>query len=141
MAPTKDFTGAVCIPTDGVHKQYVMKATINFGDSGKSLAQNESAGIFDVPAGVMVERVVLNVKTPQADITDIDVGIDGGVADGFIDGADISTAGYKTDIDEGYTPTAGFLSGSDAIIAVKNMDANTLNAAVIDFFAVCVDLR
>ena len=141
MAPTKDFTGAVCLPTDGVHKHFVMKNTVDFSQSGKALAQNETGGIFDVPAGVMVERVVLNVKTPQADITDIDVGIDGGTADGFVDGADISTAGYKTDIDEGYTPTAGYLSGTDSIIAVKNLDAQTLNAAVIEFIAVCKDLR
>ncbi len=129
------------MPTDGVHKHFVMKNTVDFSESGKSLAQNESAGIFDVPAGVMVERVVMNVKTAQADISDVDVGIDGGTADGFIDGADISTTGFKTDIDEGYTPTAGFLSDSNAIIAVKNMDAQTLNAAKIDFLAVCVDLR
>ena len=141
MAPTKDFTGAVCLPTDGVHKHFVMENTVDFSESGKSLAQNETAGIFDVPAGVMVLRVVMNIVTPDADITDVDVGIDGGVADGFIDGADISTAGFKTDVDEGYTPTAGFLSGTDAIIAVKNMDADTLNGAKIKFRAECVDFR
>jgi hypothetical protein len=127
-----------------------MKKRVDFTQAANQLAQNEIMALFDVPAGVLVEEVLMNVVTADADITDVDVGsfdtAEAAIAaDGFMDGADISSTGLKRDLaGETYSKqdqSAGYMGTADWIIGFTNKDAQALNGAVIDFYAVCVDRR
>jgi hypothetical protein len=107
-------------------------------------------GLFKVPAGVLVEEVLMRVKTPDADVTDVDIGAysTAGVAvsaDGFMDGATLANAGIVRDLaGETYSRqdgTAGYSSTSEWMIGLLNNDADTINEAVVEFIAICVDCR
>ena len=138
------------LPWDGRNKHFVMKKRVDFTQAANQLAQNEIMALFDVPAGVLVEEVLMNVVTADADVSDVDIGsfttAEAAIsADGFMDGADISSTGLKRDLaGETYSrqdQAAGYMGTSDWIVGFTNKDADTLNGAVIDFYAVCVDLR
>jgi hypothetical protein len=93
----------------------------------------------------------MNVVTADAQIDAADIGSFNATteaaiaADGFHDGTDIHTVGLKRDLaGETYSKqdqSAGYMGTADWIIGFTNKDAQALNGAVIDFYAVCVDLR
>jgi hypothetical protein len=152
MAFTKDLTenDGYAPPVDGLNKKFVMKRRVDFTVAANQLANAQTMGLFNVPAGVLVEETLMNVVTPDADITDVDIGsfTTAGVAvvaDGFVDGATLAAAGVVRDLaGETYSRqdgTAGYSSTSNWKIGFTNNDAQTINEAVVDFFALCVDLR
>ncbi len=153
MAFTKDPTASdgYAVPVDGVvGKQFQMNRRVDFRLSANQLAQNEIMALFKVPTGVLVEEVIPYVETADADVTDFDIGsfTTAGVAvaaDGFLDGASLASAGAVRDLaGETYSRqdgTAGYCSTSNWIIGLTNKDADTLNGAVVNFVAVCRDLR
>ena len=153
MAFTKDLTttDGYAVPVDGVvGKEFQMNRRVDFSVAANQLAQNEIVALFKVPAGVLVEEVIPYVETPDTDVTDVDIGgfTTAGVAivaDGFIDGGTLAAAGAVRDFaGETYSRqdgTAGFCSTSNWIIGLTNKDADTLNGAVVNFVAICKDLR
>ncbi len=150
MAFKVDKCDSPAMPWDGREKEFLLKKRIDFRLSANQLAQNEIMGIFEIPGNVLVEEVLLNVITADADVSDVDVGSfsTAGVAvaaDGFIDGADVSTGGVKRDIaDETYSltnGTGGYVASANWKIGLTNKDAQALDAAVIDVIARCIDLR
>ena len=157
MAFTVDLTEnvGVAMPFDGHDRFFVVKKTVDF--SVHNLANAEIMGLFAIPAGVLVREVLVKVITSaDSDTTTFDIGsftiaevaID---ADGFQynqnpyqatvpvyvrDPAKDTNAAYA--INDG---TAGFVYTSDWILGFTNTDAQTLDHGVIEFIAVCIDLR
>jgi len=139
------------LPWDGRNKHFVMKKRVDFTQAANQLATDEIMALFDVPAGVLVEEVLMNVVTADADIDAVDIGsftvAEAAIsADGFHDGTSIAATGLKRDLaGETYSKqdqAAGYMGTSDWIIGFTSKTAaQTLNGAVIDFYAVCVDLR
>jgi hypothetical protein len=139
-----DNSGGAAVQAQGPNSRIgVMYNRVDFTETANALATTLSMGIFTVPMGVRVLNVFMHVIQADADVSDVDVGIEGGTEDGFIDGATIATVGIKDDVDEAYsTPGNGFFDvDDDQVIALKNNDADTINGAIIDFFATYVDTR
>ncbi len=152
MAFDVDLTSreSACEPVDGILKKFVMKRRVDFTQTANQLATAKTMGLFQVPAYVLVEEVFMVVRTADADITDVDIGrfsAAGVVAavDAFVDGATIAATGLVRDLaGETYSRqdgTAGYMGEAAWAIGLTNNDAQTINEAIIDFFAVCVDLR
>ena len=139
------------VPVDGsIGKNFIMRREVDFTVAANQLAQTKAMGLFKVPAGVLVEEVLMRVKTPDADVTDVDIGSYSTagvavVADGFMDGATLANAGIVRDLaGETYSRqdgTAGYSSTSEWMIGLLNNDADTINEAVVEFIAICVDCR
>ena len=157
MAFTVDLTEdvGVAMPFDGAGKHFVVQKTVDFSVAANHLANDETMGLFPIPAGVLVEEVIVEVVTcPDADSNDIDIGsyTTAGVAiaaTGFGDHFAIlggSVAGtYVRDV-AGQTysltdGTAGFVRATDWALGFNNDDADELDAGVLRFIAICKDLR
>jgi hypothetical protein len=138
------------LPVDGLTKDVVLRKRVDFTVAANQLAQNEVMALFKIPAFVLVEEVFMVVRTADADVTDVDIGsfTEAGVgvaADGFMDGLSLAALGLIRDLaGETYSPqdqTAGYMGTSDWVVGFTNKDAQALDGAVVDFFAVCKDLR
>ncbi len=149
MAFKVDVSDSAALPFDGKDKHFILKKRIDFTEAANQLAQNEIMAVFEIPADVLVEEVMLDVITADADVSDVDVGSFttagvGVAADGFLDGVDISTTGLKRDLaGETYSKqdgTAGYRAASAWMVGLTNKDADAVNGAVIDVYAVCQDL-
>lgn len=139
---TVDKTQATGIPASGMGKSFVMHNYIDFTVAANQLIQNATVAVFDVPAHILVEKVMMRIVTGDADIETLRVGIEGGTTDGFIANTDIANPGWVLCPLAGAYPAAGgFISTSDAVIFATNIDTATLNEAKIHFYAMCVDLR
>lgn len=152
MAFTVDLTegeGTV-MPVDGVVKHFVLKREVDFTVTANQLVNTGTMALFDIPAYVLVREVFIVVKTADADVTTVDVGSysTAGVAvaaTGFMDDATLATTGIKRDVAGGTYAitdgTAGYVAAADWAIGLYNADADTINEAVVEFYAECVDLR
>lgn len=152
MAYDLDLTdNSASLAWDGRNKQVVLTKEVDFSVAANQLANTKNMCLFNIPAGVLIDEVLAIVKTADADISDIDIGIFTASTqavisvDGFVDGADISTTGIKRDLaGETYSKTngtAGYYCTVDTDIVVTNNDAQTINGAVVVFVALCTDLR
>jgi hypothetical protein len=140
---TKDFSSTgICKPAVGLDKFYVMHNYIDFTVTANQLANGETGAIFDIPANTMVLYVLARVATADAQIADTDLGIEGATTDGFLDAMNITTTGWKTDVDEAYSIAAAapFVSTSNSVVLFTNSGGATLNEAKLHFYAICVDL-
>jgi hypothetical protein len=136
---------------DGLKKAGIEKVEIDFTIAANQLAQNKTMAVMRIPAGVLIEEVMILVKTVDANITNVDAGPFTasteaviGSADAFIDNATLASTGLKRDFDETYSPvggTNGLYCVADTDIVLTNIEAATINEAVIDVIAKCVDLR
>jgi hypothetical protein len=139
---TYDLTsGVYSKPADGLNKIYVMKNVIDF--SVQSVAKSATADIFLLPANTLLMEVFAHVTTADADVDHIDVGVYGVAADDLFSDVHVDSTGWKRDTSNALSPPLGYLSTSDAIIYMTNDDSGSdvLNGAVIEFFALCVDLN
>ncbi len=152
MAFAKNLTTSegFSLPVDGLTKDVVLRKRVDFTAAANQLAQNEIMALFKIPAFVLVEEVFMVVRTADTDITDVDIGsfTTAGVAvsaDGFMDGLSLAAEGLIRDLaGETYSPqdqTAGYMGTSDWVVGFTNKDAQTIDGAIVDFFAVCKDLR
>jgi len=152
MAFTIDLTEneSYAKPVDAVDRHFVMHRRVDFTETDNQLANAQTMGLFQVPPYVLVEEVIMVVRTADADVTDVDIGrysTAGVVAavDAFIDGGTLATTGEKRDLaGETYSKqdgTAGYMGAAAWTIGLINNDADTINEAIVDFFAICVDLR
>lgn len=139
---TVDKTGSISLPAAGFGKCVIMQNHIDFTVSANQLTQGQTMDIFDLPANVLCQEVLMHISTVCAGVTDVDIGTAADTS-GFMDGATLATSGWVRDVSgEAYTlASGGYISNSDAVITLKNMDATTLTSAIIDFYAVCFDLR
>lgn len=138
-----DKTGSISLPASGFGKVMVLHNYVDFTVTANQLANTKTMSIFDIPANVAVLYVLVKVATADAHISDVDLGIEGGTTDGFLDAMDITTTGWKSDVDEAYSIAAAapHISTSDTVVIVTNNDAQTIDEAKIHFYAVVVDLR
>lgn len=135
-------------------KTFVLKRRVDFSED--NLAQNGIMALFMIPAYVKVREVFMRVITADSDwntsgllgaysrsgttISAID-------ADGFaVTGQTGTTTGYKAmDVDAVYNPAGtganGYVATSEWYVTFTNLDADTINEAVVDFIAICEDLR
>jgi hypothetical protein len=119
--------------------EYMLETTIDFSVTANNLAQNETMALLDIPADVLVKRCLVEVITEEADITDINVSIsaDGSTETSIIaDALDISSTGYKQNATLMYVAP----STSATQLIVKNIDANTMDAAKLRFIIICQDV-
>jgi hypothetical protein len=136
---------------DGINRQVVLKKTVDFSVAANNLAQNKVAALFNIPAGVLIEEVLMVVKTGDAQVSDVHIGIATAStqatisADGFLNSLSMVTAGCIRDLaGETYSKqdgTAGYYTLVDCDIILTNVDADTINGAIVDFFAICIDLN
>ena len=144
------------LPWDGLQKVGVLKREVDFSVAANYLATTTIMPLFKIPAYVKVTEVGMRVITADTDITTVHLGaysrnettlaiteID---ADGF--GVDMSLAatGYVAyDVDAVYnrqgTTGRGYVSISDWYVTIYNADADTINGAKVEFFAIWEDLR
>lgn len=131
------------VPVDGVKRFYVLKNVVDFSDN--NVANAETMAIFDLPANTLVMEVLALVTTADTLVSDVDIGIVGADVDGFQDGVDISSAGWKRQANVGagivYVIPTCYISTSDVQIGIINNDAQTIDDAVVEFYALCVDLN
>lgn len=130
-------TGVYSMPAVGMNKVLILENEINFTDN--PVATTETFTIFNIPANVMVQSVWAYVSDADAQISDVDVGVDGGTADGFLDAMDPSSTGWKLTQDGAYS--SGYTAASNFQIEGVVKTGATLNDATIKFFALCYDLR
>jgi len=157
MAFTVDLTenDGVALPWDGLNKHFVMQKTVDFSVAANHLASAATMGLFDIPGGVLVEEVIVEVEVcPDADSDDINIGsfTTAGVAvaaEGFGDhftilGGSVAgtyvrdVAGQTYSITDG---TVGFVRATDWALGITNDDAHELDAGTLRFIAICKDLR
>lgn len=132
-------TDAIGIPVDGLGRHYVLKNKIDF--SVDNLGSGEKMGVLDIPANTQVREVWVKVITGETGATGIDIGIDGGYDNGFHDNSSFETTGWVRDITgQEYSPPKGFISTSNAIVAVK-AGTGGISKAVVEFYAECLDLN
>jgi hypothetical protein len=137
------------------NKLTVLRKRVDFSVAANNLAQNGIMGIFKVPADCFVLKFGMKVITVDADIetsgllgvyTETAAGVITVVdADGYgVTGQILTVAGYvASDVD------AAFNSGGadsfhpladNSVLTFTNLDSATVDAAVVDFFAVLVDV-
>jgi hypothetical protein len=124
---------------------YMLENTIDFSDteigSGAGAVQNDLIEALAIPSNTIVLIAGFKVITAETDATDLDLGVTGGTADGFVDGASFATTGLKIDLDEAYnTAVMGLFFSSADTIDIKVTGNHTVNSAVVKVFALCIDL-
>ena len=144
------------VPVDGIGKVAVLKRTVDFTVAANQLAQNGVMAIFALPAGVKTREFGMKAKTADTDVTSVHLGVFTRVAatstitavdaDGFGVGVTLASAGHVgMDVDAAYNPQGtggrGYVGTSDYYLAITNNDADTINEAVVDFYAIVEDLR
>ena len=131
------------VPVDGIGKPYLAKNRVDFStvNGGNGAVQNDIVEALRIPANTLVLKAFAKVITPEADATDMDLGVTGDVVDGFLDGASFANAGWLYDVDEGYSAGEGKLFSAEDTIDFKVTGNHTVNAAVVEVFAVCIDLN
>jgi hypothetical protein len=151
MAFDVDLTGRekAAIPVDGILKNFLMKRSVDFTVVANQVASGKVCALFQVPAYVLVEEVFYDVQTAEANVTDIDIGSFttagvGVAATGFMEAKSLAALGLIRAL-SGKTysrqdGTAGYFSQSPWVIGLTNDDADTIATAVVDFFAVCMNL-
>jgi hypothetical protein len=139
------------------HRVGVLRRRVDFTVTANQLASGKLMSLFKLPADCMVIKAGMYVKTADAQVTDVDLGLftlagdaDSAAytavdADGFIDGLDISsTTGYRIGLVSSAYNTQGtdplHVTAANSVVALTNNDADTINDAVIDFYVVCIDV-
>lgn len=139
-------------------KCFVLKRTVDFTVAANQLVQNGIMALFEIPAHVKVREVGMRVITADADLaTSGYFGAYTRVAatstitvvdeDGFaVTGQVMNATGYVAmDVDAAYNPQGttarGYVSTSPWYVTFTNKDTDTINEAVVEFFAICEDLR
>jgi hypothetical protein len=144
------------LPWDGIAKVGVAKRTVNFATAANYLAQTQVMPIFKVPAKVKIREFGMRVITADTDVTTVDLGVytrdESTLAitevdlDGFAVNVSLATTGYVgVDVDAVYNPAGtnahGYVGIVDSYLCIYNADADTINGANVEFFAIWEDLR
>jgi len=129
----------------------VMRRTIDFSVAANNLVQNGVMPIFKLPADCIVLACGIKVTTADAQVSDVDLGLYTEASDtitavdidGYGDGLTLAATGYVNDPDAVFNSlgTSAFaVVAADSYFTIKNIDADTINGAVVEFYAVVVDI-
>lgn len=129
----------------------VLKKTVDFSVAANYLVQDGVMSIFKLPAKCIVLACGIKVLTADTDITDVDLGLytelDGTITvvdiDGYGDGLTLAATGFVQDPDAVYNSagtSALKVVAADSYFTIKNIDADTINGAKVEFWAVVVDV-
>ena len=155
MALTVDKTNTNAgIPYSGINREYVMKQTIDFTVTANQLTQNQTLGLFKLPKSTLVKSAYFVVKTLDAGITDVDIGIysDADVVedkDELCDGLSFAATGLIKDTTGADASWDGATGGSQGYfntasaykkVVMTLVTNDTCDTAIVDFFIECVDL-
>lgn len=136
------------VPITGLDKVFVLHNVIDFGDGDHTHADGDVLEVLNVPAGVLVLRAGHKVVAAEGGTAAGTLG-DGADPDGFVAASNLNATAGTTQISAlalttgtpntvtGYS-AGKFYAEADTIDYVAT---NALDAAVVDFFAVCVDLN
>jgi len=129
-------------PWGTANRMYVLENTFEIDDLLiTGLVQNSVVEALAIPAKTIVLVAGLNVIEAATTGDDVDLGVTGGTADGFVDGANCTSTGLKVDLDEGYnTAVMGLYFSSADTIDIKVTGAATLLHGKIKVWALCIDL-
>lgn len=80
-------------------RQFTLVYEIDFSVTANNMAQNDVMVLADdLPLGLQINGIIIEVTTAQATITDIDVGLDSTAthvtSDNLIDGASLAATGW-----------------------------------------------
>ena len=102
-----------------------------------NVVSGDSIPVINIPAGTIVENVVLEVVTGQATVT-FAIGLTGGTTDGYLAATTVATAGTKT---AGTTGTYIADGVGDLYATADQLDllvgAATASTCVIKVHAIC----
>lgn len=138
------------------HRVGVLRRRVDFTVAANQLAQTKLMSIFKIPKDCMILKAGMYVKTADTDVSDVDLGLytllgdaDSAAytavdADGFVDGGTLVSTGYPIPLVGGaYNPQGSdpnHITAANSVIALLNNDSDTINGAVVDFYAVCIDV-
>ena len=131
-------------PAEAVPTVVKFTKVVDFAEH--NLAQNDTAQVLDLPAGILVLACAVKVITPEGGTATIDLGLTGGNVDEYIDGADINAAAGSvtksgdaaTDEPIAFANNCKYLTSAETVSILAN---NALDAAKIVVMVIAVDLR
>jgi len=131
------------IPVDALNKVYVLSNRIDFSEV--NTAASDVVQALTIPAGTMVIDVMTKLITAEGGVLTAEVG-DGDDPNGWDASVDLNTtvgtltkSVEGTDARKAANATGYYYSAADTIDLT--MSANAADAAVIDVFALCIDLN
>jgi hypothetical protein len=137
----------------------VLRRRVDFSATGMALAQTKVMSLFKIPADCMILKVGMDVITAQAGVPaviTVDFGLftlagdaDGALAtevgtDVFGANQTMASTGYKIPPVSGTYELRGadplHVTAANSVIAITNDDSDTIATAVVDFYAVCMNV-
>lgn len=134
------------VPIAGLGKVYVLHNVINFADGEHAHADADVLEVLNIPAGTLVLRAGHKVTTAEGATAAGTLG-DGADPDGYVAASNLNSAATQISalaLTEGTPNTVTGYSNGKFYAAADTIDyvaTNAVDAAVVDFFAVCVDLN
>ena len=143
------------------NKLTVLTKMVDFTVAANNLAVNGIMAIFKIPAKTHVVQFGMRVVTADTTVTRVNLGAytedpttlaytvidDDGFCVGSGDsGATLAVAGYVAmDVNAAFNlqgASAGYVFAADSVLTVTNVDADssTIDEAVVEFFAIVVDM-
>lgn len=129
-----------------------LKKTVDFSVVANNLVTTGVMSIFKLPAKCIVLACGIKVLTADAQISDVDLGLyteaaNGDITavdiDGYGDGLNLTATGYKKDPDAAFNSAgaeAMHVVVADSFFTIKVITNATLNDAVVEFYAVVMDV-
>lgn len=117
---------------------------IDFSIAANNMVNLDTMKIFDLLAGFHIFLVEVETLTAQGAAATIDIGVTGGTADGYINGADINTVGVVSAGDAGTAESVAMETSGLRLAAAETVSIlanNTLDAAVIIVRIFALDCR
>jgi len=119
--------------------------TVALGGDG-NVTSGDTLQLLNIPAGVLVERVAIEMDTVEGAALTVDVG-DGDDADGFLDGSDLNAAATKISslvlVEAAPNTILGYSNGK-FYLAADTLDMlfnNTADAAIFTVTVWCVRIE
>lgn len=129
-----------------LHERFTLQTLATALTDAGYFAAADIINLWDLPAGVLVERLVVNVVTAEASTMTLDFGVGGD--DQFEDGVNAESTGYTgTAPDDDYGTATGktwghLLTSADTIdMCIKTLGAQVAHTAVIDVTLCLLDCR
>lgn len=125
---------------------FLYEKVVDFSKAENLMAQTDTMDLFDLPAGILVAGVKVEVVTGEGVTVTGDLGITGGDVDAYIDGADLEVDGVTIMSGDAATAepasmeTSGkYLSAAETVSL--SLATAGLSAALIRFQIFGFDLR
>ena len=105
---------------------------VDFTVTANQLVQNGTMSLLDIALGEVVLAAFINVVTADADVSDVDLGLETGGAtnDTLIDAATLASTGIKSAGANAVLPNYLACAAATQLV-LTNKDADTINEAII----------